>query len=139
MKENTFHRNQRVAGEKFRRGSSYRSDFIRAHPGFHGFYLCRYCGKPLKKDKMQVDHRIPVHKAETSWLYRRLLSFYPEGVNDVRNLVPSCGACNKRKGHKTGIWLLLGYTGVVTGPMFRLTVTGFVVYVAYLLISTLIR
>lgn len=138
MKESRRERDVRGMEEKYRRGSSYRYDFIRENPGFHGYYLCRYCGKPLKKDRMTVDHRIPVHKAETSWLYRKLLDHYPHGVNDVKNLVPACGRCNRRKGSKTGIWLLLGYVGVVTGPIFRLAFTALLVFAAYLAINTLI-
>lgn len=132
-------RQQRAKEEMFFRGSSYRYDFIRANPGFHGYYICRYCGKPLKKDKMTVDHRIPVRKAETSWLYRKLLMRYPRGVNDVRNLVPACEKCNKRKGSKTGIWLLRGYTGFVTGPLYRIMVIILVTFVVYSVVSTLLQ
>lgn len=139
MAETQKERRHRAEDEKYRRGSSCRYDFIRKNPGFHGYYLCRYCGKPLSKDRMTVDHRIPVRKAEKSWLYRKLLNHYPYGVNDVRNLVPACKRCNGRKGSKTGIWLLLGYTGVVTGPLFRLTVTVFAVFVVYLVLKSLIQ
>lgn len=139
MPENYRERQQRAREEKYLRGSSYRYDFIRENPGFHGYYICRYCGKLLKKDRMTVDHRIPVRKAETSWLYRKLLDRYPYGVNDVRNLVPACERCNKRKGSKTGIWLLLGYTGVVTGPLFRVAVTALAAFAVYLAASALLH
>ncbi len=95
---------------RYNRSSSYRTEFINKHPGFRGWYMCVYCGRVMRKKKMQVDHIIPVHLVRTSRFYRRLLG-KDRGVNDDHNLVPACGRCNKRKGHKGGLWAIKGKTG----------------------------
>lgn len=47
---------------------------------------CWYCGKPLKKDEITMDH-----------LYPKDLG----GPNITNNLVPSCSHCNSQKGNLT--------------------------------------
>lgn len=47
--------------------------------------LCGYCGN--KPDKLQVDHVHPVCRD-----YR-----FVGDVNDIKNLMPSCGLCNNYK------------------------------------------
>lgn len=46
-----------MAREQFVRSEDYRSRYIAEHPGWHGqWYMCPYCGRFVKKDRMQVDH-----------------------------------------------------------------------------------
>lgn len=48
-----------MAREQFVRSEDYRSRYIAEHPGWHGqWYMCPYCGRFVKKDRMQVDHII---------------------------------------------------------------------------------
>lgn len=47
---------------------------------------CAYCGRPIKKDEMQIDHLVP--KAR-------------KGTNDITNLMPSCPSCNSLKADKS--------------------------------------
>ena len=61
---------------------------------------------------MEVDHLIPVARAKKGGFARQMLK--EEGianVNDVRNLVPSCRRCNRRKGTKMGVWYIRGILG----------------------------
>lgn len=44
---------------------------------------CAYCGKGIEYKDMQVDHLTPVFRG---------------GADDISNLMPSCRACNFRKG-----------------------------------------
>ncbi|WP_449135447.1 hypothetical protein [Senegalimassilia anaerobia] len=61
---------------------------------------------------MEVDHLVPVAAAQKSRVARQILaSIGAESVNDAPNLVPSCHACNARKGSKTGLWLIRGVLG----------------------------
>ena len=34
-----------------------------------------------------------------------------KNINSVKNLVPACERCNKRKGHKMGAWIIRGFLG----------------------------
>lgn len=47
--------------------------------------VCAVCGKPLEHGKVTIDHYIPK---------------YHGGTDDVRNLLPLCKNCNKRKGSR---------------------------------------
>lgn len=62
---------------------------------------------------MQVDHIIPVHKAQISKFQRMMIRIFTqnEGVNSMKNLTSSCAHCNKHKSSKTGIWVIRGYAG----------------------------
>lgn len=92
------------------RSSGYRREFMSRNPGP---WRCRYCGRALRRDEdMEVDHLVPVAAAQKSPVARQILaSIGAEGVNDASNLVPSCHACNARKGSKTGLWLIRGVLG----------------------------
>lgn len=85
----------RCFDERYDRSANYRKEFIKANPSDK--YRCVYCGKVIKKEKMVVDHVIPIAKAKVSKKYQKKLST-KDGVNDVSNLVPSCMRCNSRKG-----------------------------------------
>jgi hypothetical protein len=61
---------------------------------------------------MVIDHLIPVAKAKVSSYARFCLKLHGiTNVNDVRNLVPSCDRCNRKKGAKMGLWVVRGRLG----------------------------
>ena len=95
------------------RGNGYRRKFFDTYPPFiGGFYICAYCGRPVWKDHLTIDHLYPVGKIKRSAvLQKRLMKMGYESVNDVRNLVPSCSRCNNRKAAKMGIWIIKGNLG----------------------------
>lgn len=96
------------------RNNRYRKDFFdNNHPVLSGkYYFCAYCGKPVSKKEVTVDHLIPVHKTETSLkMQRKLKRMGYRSVNDPKNLVPACRRCNTKKGTKTGLWLIRGRIG----------------------------
>ena len=93
----------------YERGSDYRK-YI--HYGAN----CVYCGYTYDFMYMQADHIIPIHAVNYGPLknyYRNFMKrhHYNEGVNDRKNIVPACAACNARKGKKTGLWLIRGFLG----------------------------
>lgn len=103
--------------DKYTRSTNYRTEFIRHWPPEPGnYYHCVYCGRRIHTDKMQVDHIISVDMAKQNWLARRLLP--KEGVNSIKNLVPSCQRCNRRKSNYGGLWLIRGYYWRICLPIF---------------------
>ena len=103
--------------DKYTRSTNYRTEFIRHWPPEPGnYYHCVYCGRRIHTDKMQVDHIISVDMAKKNWLARRLLP--KEGVNSIKNLVPSCQRCNRRKSNYGGLWLIRGYYWRICLPIF---------------------
>lgn len=95
------------------RGPHYRQDYFKTHaPDRRGYYQCVYCGRKLIRHDVTVDHMIPIHRAATSFWIRLLLTLFGmENVNDPKNLVASCRACNTKKGSKLGLWLVFGCLG----------------------------
>lgn len=55
---------------------------------------CAYCGKKLRLNNMQMDHVIPKRRFKS---LAHTIGF-EYGVNDFRNLNPSCKVCNRFKG-----------------------------------------
>lgn len=101
-----------------KRSNDYRKRFFEdCEPNFgRDRYLCVYCGLPIRKENVTVDHLIAVKKAQRSKFYlRRLQNQGFESVNDVRNLVPCCKRCNSHKGAKAGLWLVRGWLGKSKG------------------------
>ncbi len=95
--------------DQWDRSYDYREKFFEEYTGS---MRCRYCNRPLGKKDVQVDHLIPVYQAKRGGIARQLLLLRKiENVNDVRNLVPSCKKCNKKKGTKMGIWYIRGVCG----------------------------
>lgn len=43
---------------------------------------CAYCGKIMRLNEMQVDHKIPLRKA---------------GADELKNMFPACRSCNHYK------------------------------------------
>lgn len=95
--------------KEWKRSSNYRQIFFENN---QGPYRCRYCNRRLKKEYLQVDHLVPVDKVEKTEIAKLLLKLRGiEDVNNIRNLVPSCGKCNRAKGNNMGWWYLRGIFG----------------------------
>ena len=96
-----------------KRSSDYRKVFFQNNPpGIFDLYMCAYCGMPVKKSKITVDHVFPVGQTSKNVFLQWFLGFL--GINDVNdpaNLVPACEKCNNRKGKKMGIWVIRGFFG----------------------------
>lgn len=103
----------RITNSFSARGNGYRRKFFDTYPPFiGGFYICAYCGKPVRKDKLTIDHLYPVGQIKRSAkLQKKLMKMGYESVNDPRNLVPSCDRCNHKKAAKMGIWIIKGKIG----------------------------
>lgn len=98
----------------YNRSSDYRSNFFKNNSGFLGTdkYQCVYCGRIKDKNKIQIDHFIPVHKVKKFGLGRILMKIKNiNNINSTKNLVPACEKCNKKKGSKMGKWLIKGALG----------------------------
>lgn len=99
------------------RSTDYRKEFFRYYPpAFRMFgkryYFCSYCGVPVSTKKMQVDHLYPVAKVRSSRaLQNKLRRSGLSSVNDRRNLVPACPACNRKKSSRMGFWIPAGMIG----------------------------
>lgn len=128
-----------IADQRYERGGNYRSDFFNAaKPFWRNYYFCIYCGRLVSKRKLQVDHIIPVHKAKTSWMVKKILdvSKMEKGVNDPRNLGASCPKCNLMKGSKMGLWVIRGRIGKsnafqIFRWMLRFVLMGLMIYFMY--------
>lgn len=87
-----------IIENKYIRSSKYRSVYFHAYPSDTGVYRCVYCGKRMSKDKITVDHVIPIQKVQQSDFYKNLLvTCGIDSVNDPKNLAPACEKCNKKK------------------------------------------
>ena len=94
---------------EYERASNYRQTFFQRTKGP---YRCRYCNKKLSKDKVFVDHLIPVAKTQKTARAKMMLAMRRCGsVNDIRNLAPACKECNSKKSDKMGIWIIRGWLG----------------------------
>lgn len=95
--------------KRWERSSNYRDNFFKTYTAP---YRCRYCNKSLTKEKMVIDHIVPIGKVKKSTNARMLLYIQNiSEVNDVKNLAPSCRKCNQRKSDKLGLWYLKGILG----------------------------
>jgi len=96
---------------EYARNRNYRNKFFQKYK--YDKYRCAYCGKKLKKNKLVIDHIIPVNKVQNSFFARFLLKLISRnGVNDYNNLVVSCSKCNLKKGAKIKLrYILKGITG----------------------------
>jgi 5-methylcytosine-specific restriction endonuclease McrA len=63
-------------------------------------FVCGICGKPLRSENIQVDHKVPICKG---------------GGNEIENLQLTHGDCNLEKGPHVDIRDLLEYlrTGLI--------------------------
>ena len=95
------------------RGSGYRARFLKHDsPVFGWFYFCAYCGKPVSKKRVAVDHLYPVAKvSKDPALQRKLKRRGIDDLNSEKNLVPSCERCNQKKAANMGSWIRKGKIG----------------------------
>lgn len=120
-------------GSQWERADNYRAEFLKHNKGLFGcLYFCAYCGRPLTRKKMQVDHHIAVGRVQKNPLYKLYLGTVntvinvvglvtslatgkkfvkSEGVNVRYNLIPACPKCNNRKKDKGGLWIVRGAIG----------------------------
>lgn len=109
--------------KKYQRSDDYRQQYLRWHPGiFKKYYICAYCGKIMRREKMQVDHVIPVDATKTFGLARL---FLPDGVNSYKNLVSACPSCNATKSSKRGVWVVRGFLGRYLWPVVWILLIAF--------------
>lgn len=104
--------------KNYMRSTNYRYNFLKKNGGIRHkwkYYHCSYCGRICRKENIVIDHLIPVYKVSfgphKKYWRKRLRSQGIANVNDIRNLVPACNRCNRKKGTKTGLWLLRGRIG----------------------------
>lgn len=123
--------------KRYTRSTNYRAEYFKNNrPSPGGMYRCIYCGKFYPKDKITVDHIIPVYAAEHSIGTRIGMKFLGlRSINDVKNLGAACQKCNKRKGKKMGLWVIRGALGKTKWFwtlrfLFWLTVVLYALYVA---------
>ena len=82
--------------QRKRQSFDYRGEYLKHHPGVFGrFYVCSQCGICVTKDKMEVDHVLPVSK----WY----------GPNKTFNCVSTCVECNRLKSDKVGWCTVRGF------------------------------
>ena len=94
---------------EYERANNYRQTFFART---QAPYRCRYCNKKLQKNKVVVDHIVPVAKAQKKASARMMLAVKRCGsVNDIRNLAPACRDCNSKKSDKMGLWVVRGWLG----------------------------
>jgi len=99
--------------KKLIRSSNYRELYFKTNRGIQlptkpskALYFCPYCGKPMiNKKKMVVDHIYSIRRVQTKKRLRVHFKQFPDGVNNISNLVACCAYCNKRKGKKGGLWV----------------------------------
>lgn len=118
---------------KWDRNDKYRSDFLKTNKGLFGcIYICVYCGRPMLRKTMQVDHHLAVNHVKHNPLLklwfgvnntaRNAMGYLVSsltgkpykklsGVNVTYNLLPACPKCNREKSDKGGMWVVRGYIG----------------------------
>lgn len=96
-----------------RRSTTYRREFFeRIKPAFGDYYFCSYCGKPVRKNRITVDHLYPVHEARKNIRLQKMLKRRGiHSINDPKNLVPACQKCNQAKSSNMGAWIRKGKIG----------------------------
>lgn len=95
--------------KKFLRSTTYRKRFLETYAGYPDFH-CSHCHQKLRTDVpaddpryLTVDHIISVGSVNgnpDAVLYRKV-NFKQAGltdINDIKNLIPKCRACNEKKG-----------------------------------------
>lgn len=97
----------------YNRSYNYRLQFFDNTPPFlNNKYFCIYCGRFLNKEKLTVDHIIPIAKIKKDrCLQEKIVSYGWKDGNDIKNLGASCKSCNSKKGAKMGFWIIKGRIG----------------------------
>lgn len=101
------------SGKQSYRSTDYRQQYFKKNPGLLGkIHFCYYCGKPLIKKYVEVDHILPVSKSH---------------INSTFNLAASCRKCNRSKSDKVNHLVVVGFgrklAGNILGIPFK--VAGF--------------
>lgn len=115
---------------KWDRSTGYRTEFLKYNPGFFGcLYFCVYCGKPITRKGMQVDHHIAINYVRHNPILKLFFGINNifsnvfgrlvygskwkknKGVNVTYNLLPACIRCNGLKKDKGGLWIIRGAIG----------------------------
>lgn len=120
--------------EKLRRSDDYRSKYFKINKGLFNrrIYFCPYCGKlMLNKNLIEVDHIYSIRKIQTNNKLMDKFKKIENGVNNQGNLVASCIRCNRLKGKKGGIWILLGKWGVYFMPFFRYLIILMIIVIMF--------
>ncbi len=104
-----------LVDKRYMRGSGYREKYLTHDPGMNGVYFCIYCARPLKREKVTIDHIIPVDRAKRSRIARFILRMRGiEDVNDIRNLGVACKKCNRKKSNKLSLfWMTRAFFGKI--------------------------
>ena len=120
--------------ENEKRGTNYRKEYFAAHPMPNGGYKCRYCGKKLSKDTLEVDHIYPVDLAKKKGIPFFLRYQGLTNINDPKNLVAACHKCNSRKSNKAGIWIIKAWLGQYAWwhIVRRISIVGLLVLALYI-------
>lgn len=102
-----------VADTEYKRNSKYRDNYMEAHMD-DKIHICAYCGWPIKKENITIDHIFPVDRTSKNLrLQRQMKKFGIEDINSEKNLCVAHKSCNSRKGSKTGIWVFKGFLGKI--------------------------
>ena len=97
--------------EKWDRGRGYKKKWILKNPAEE--YHCVYCNRKIPYNSITLDHVVPIYAAKQSRVLQKILEARKfENIDDERNLVPSCYACNKLKGKSTSFfWSIRAFLG----------------------------
>lgn len=103
----------RLLDSRYSRDNLYRKAFFERYHGFFGIYRCAYCGIPMRKKNVTVDHIVPVAQSADSKKSRLFLKYIgAKNINSVKNLTPCCRRCNSSKGSIRSLRLFIkGYSG----------------------------
>lgn len=103
----------RLLDSCYSRDNLYRAAFFDRYHGFFGIYRCAYCGTPMRKKNVTVDHIVPISQAADSKLSKFFLKYIgAKNINSVKNLTPCCRRCNSSKGSSRSLRLFFkGYSG----------------------------
>ena len=101
-----------LINSNYERGSAYRRTFFSANKGIHEHYFCAYCGRYIPKNKITVDHVIPIYSVKYSPTKQKILKLFGiDNINCEKNLTPACFRCNRQKGTRGGFWIIRGFVG----------------------------
>lgn len=102
-----------VANSEYKRNSKYRNNYMETHMD-DKVHICAYCGWPIKKKDITIDHIFPVDKTSKSVrLQKQMKWFGIDDINSEKNLCVAHKSCNSRKGSKTGVWVFKGFLGKI--------------------------
>ena len=129
----------RMYKKEYARSNNYRYNFFNA-TGNKKEYRCVYCGRVFKKDRITIDHVIPVDRAKSSFIARTFLKLKGcKSVNEIDNLVPACSICNSKKGtHIKLKYLLRSQWGEyrsywIVMPLIKISITLFILAICYMI------